>query len=44
MFDAFYSTLSNIIDKHIPLKQLSEKDTKHIKTLDNPSHKNLIEC
>ena len=30
MFDAFYSKLSKIVDKHIPLKQLSKKDIKHI--------------
>ena len=28
MFDTFYSTLSEFIDIHIPLKQLSKKDSK----------------
>lgn len=28
MFHSFYSTLSDIVDKHIPLKQLSKKELK----------------
>ena len=28
MFDSFYSTISEIIDKHIPVKQLSKKELK----------------
>ena len=27
LFDSFFSTVSNIIDKHIPLKQLSKLET-----------------
>lgn len=30
MFDAFHSKLTNIIDKHIPLKQMSKKEIKHL--------------
>ena len=36
MFDTFNSELMKIVDKHIPLRQLSRKEIKYkIKTLDN---------
>ena len=28
LFDSFYSTISEIIDKHIPIKQLSKRKLK----------------
>ena len=30
MFDTFYSRLSNIIDRHIPIKKLSAKEIKQL--------------
>ena len=33
MFDVFYSKLSSVVDRHIPLKQLSKA---HLKNLDKP--------
>ena len=36
MFDTFNSELMKIIDKHIPLKQLSRKDVKHVKHRSKP--------
>ena len=30
MFDTFYSRLSNIIDRHIPIKKISAKEIKQL--------------
>lgn len=33
VFDSFYNQLSNVIDKHIPMKNLNKKDIKQISKL-----------
>ena len=44
MFDHFYSKISEITDKHIPIKQLSRKELKFVKALDNPGNKGIYIC